>query len=259
MAALNFTDFAEEKVLDHTLRNLSYTPPTTVYAGLLSALNNDGQSVTELSGSGYARQAVTFSAASGGETTNSAQITYPVALEDWGSAAYVGIFDSLAGGNMLAWGEFSITKFISESAVFRIEASALDITAVGAFSLYLRNAILDHIFRNSTFTSPANVYIGIGATVDGLNTSISEPSGAAGYSRSSAVTFTSPGSGVSSNASSVSFLASGGNWGALDKIGIFDASSAGNLLYALDMDSSRSIFDTDGIDFDANAIEIRIK
>ena len=54
-----FTDFLENKIIDHMLRNQAYTPPTTVYVALFTTATTDAGGGTEVSGGAYARQAVT--------------------------------------------------------------------------------------------------------------------------------------------------------------------------------------------------------
>jgi hypothetical protein len=61
-----FTDYLENKIIDHMLRNQAYTPPSTVYVALFTTATGDDGSGTEVSGGSYARQAVTLGAASGG-------------------------------------------------------------------------------------------------------------------------------------------------------------------------------------------------
>ena len=64
MSALS--DYAENKILDHTLGTAAWTMPATVYLGLSVASIGDDASGTELSGNGYARQSISFASASSG-------------------------------------------------------------------------------------------------------------------------------------------------------------------------------------------------
>src|SRR3989304_6558665 len=69
------SDFLENELLDHVLGNAAYAAPATVYFGLYSVGPSDVGGGTELTGSGYARIAVTnnatnFPAASGGAKSN---------------------------------------------------------------------------------------------------------------------------------------------------------------------------------------------
>jgi hypothetical protein len=123
------SDHLENEILDHILSVGSYTMPSAVYLGLSVASMGDDASGTELSGSGYARQAVTFSAASGGTTSNSAAITFPTATGSWGSIGYWSLWDASSSGNMLLHGAFSSAKTIASGDVLRVSAGDLDITA----------------------------------------------------------------------------------------------------------------------------------
>ena len=96
------TDYLENALLNHTLRNVAYTPPVTVYVGLFTSPTSDAGGGTEVSGNAYARQAVTFAAPSGGACSNSNLITFPVATPSgWGTVTHAAIFDAVSGGNML--------------------------------------------------------------------------------------------------------------------------------------------------------------
>jgi hypothetical protein len=99
-----FSDYLENKLVDHTLRNVTYTPPATVYLALFTSTATLGQleanTITnEVTGGSYARQAVTFVAASSGGTSNSATITFaglPVATLN-----FVAVMDASTAGNIL--------------------------------------------------------------------------------------------------------------------------------------------------------------
>ena len=80
-----FSNYLENKVLDHVLRNTSYTSPTTVYVGLYTSDPTDAGSGTEVSGGSYARQSLSVTTASGGVVTSSADVTFPQATASWGS------------------------------------------------------------------------------------------------------------------------------------------------------------------------------
>ena len=80
-----------------------------------------------------------------------------------------------------------------------------------------------------------------------------------GYSRQAA-TFaaaSSPG-GTTSNTGDISFTASGGNWGTITHIGIFDASTSGNLLWHGAMTASKIVNDGDTLQFSTGNIDLTI-
>jgi hypothetical protein len=95
------SNFLEDKLIDHCFRNLTYAQAGIVYLALYSSDPTDADVGTELSGSGYARQAATFDAPSDGETQNTADIIYPVATANWTTVTHVGLRDAASGGNLL--------------------------------------------------------------------------------------------------------------------------------------------------------------
>lgn len=124
------SNYLELKVLDHILSTTAYTMPTGIYLALATGSFGEDASGTELSGSAYARQGdVAFAAASGGTTSNSANIEFPAATGSWGSVAYWALFDASSSGNMLIHGAFSAAKTIATGDILRINAGDLDITA----------------------------------------------------------------------------------------------------------------------------------
>ena len=106
-------------------------------------------------------------------------------------------------------------------------------------SNYLENALINATLRNTAYTSPSVVYVGLftsDPTDAGSGTEVSGGS----YART-AVTFGAPSNGTSTNSAAVEFPQATGNWGTITHIGILDASSLGNLLYHTALDSSKTI------------------
>jgi hypothetical protein len=124
----NISDYLEDKLLDHSLGTTSFTMPSTIRVALYTTNPTDADSGTEVSGGSYARTAATFSAASGGATTNSADITFPVATASWGTITHVGIRDASSGGNLLWHGALSASKTIDNGDQFKLAAGELDVT-----------------------------------------------------------------------------------------------------------------------------------
>ena len=126
----SLSDYAENKLLDHVLGTTSYTKPTT-YVALYTVAPSDSSAGTEVSNSGgssYARQAASFSAASGGTTSNSANIDFtnmPAC-----TVVAIGILDSgtIGAGNLLVWGTLATNKTLDLLDTLRIATGDLDIT-----------------------------------------------------------------------------------------------------------------------------------
>jgi len=123
-----FTDFMENKIIDHMLRAQAYTPPATVYVALFTAAPSDAGGGTEVSGGAYARQAVTLDAAEDGASENSADITFPQATADWGTITHLALMDALTGGNMLMHTPLDESKTVNNGDTFEINAGDLDVT-----------------------------------------------------------------------------------------------------------------------------------
>lgn len=99
----NLTTYTKNKLLDHILGTSSYTHPETVYVALFTTATGDAGTGTEMTYTGYARQAVACDAASGGAASNNAAITFPTvpAGENGGTASHFAIYDAPTNGNML--------------------------------------------------------------------------------------------------------------------------------------------------------------
>jgi len=106
-------------------------------------------------------------------------------------------------------------------------------------SNYLENAVINAVLRNTTYTSPATVYVGLftsDPTDAGSGTEVSGGS----YARV-AVTFGAPSNGVSTNSAAVEFPQCTSSWGTVTHIGIHDALTTGNLLFHTALDTSKAI------------------
>jgi hypothetical protein len=125
--ANNLSNFAENKLLDHILGTGAYTMPN-VYVALYTTDPTDADTGVEVTGGAYARQAVTFSVASGGATSNSAKVTFPTATASWGTITHIGLRDALTGGNLLWHGALSTSKAVAVDDTFEIGATKLSVS-----------------------------------------------------------------------------------------------------------------------------------
>jgi hypothetical protein len=99
----DFSNYAENAVGNHLLRNTSLTSPTLVYLALFTAVSDaEAGTGTEVSGGSYARQAVTFGAPTNGVFTNSSAVTFPAATGNWGTVSHCAIFDAVSTGNAIS-------------------------------------------------------------------------------------------------------------------------------------------------------------
>lgn len=107
------------------------------------------------------------------------------------------------------------------------------------FSNYLENAVINAVLRNTSYTSPTTVYVGLFTTDPTDAGSGTEVSGGS-YART-AVTFSAPSNGVTSNSADVEFPQATASWGSVTHIGIHDAASSGNLLFHTVLDTTKTI------------------
>ena len=107
------------------------------------------------------------------------------------------------------------------------------------FSNYLENALINAVLRNTSYTSPATVYVSLYTSDPTDADSGTEVSGGS-YART-AVTMGAPSNGVSTNSADVTFPTCTASWGTVSHIGIHDASTGGNLLFHTPLDTSKTI------------------
>lgn len=118
MAAM--TNYLENKLVDHVLRGVPYTAPTTTYAALLLAVPGEDGVLVEVTGAGYARVAITSntinwsgtqgagsttaSTGTSGTISNNTIIAFPAPAGNWGTVVAVALKDAATGGNTLLQG-----------------------------------------------------------------------------------------------------------------------------------------------------------
>lgn len=122
------SNYLENALINVTLRATSYTAPTTVYVALYTSDPTDADTGTEVSGTSYARQSVTFGSPSNGATTNSAAVEFPQAGGSWGTVTHIGIRDASTAGNLLYHTALDASKTIATGDVFRIASGSLSVT-----------------------------------------------------------------------------------------------------------------------------------
>lgn len=122
------SDYLENKILDHVLKNTAYTSPAAVYMGLFTATPSDAGGGTEVSGFNYGRTAITFGSAASGSSTNSADVVFPTPSGSWGAVTSFGVFDAATNGNLLYWGALSQTESPISGNIVKFLAGAITIT-----------------------------------------------------------------------------------------------------------------------------------
>jgi len=123
-------------------------------------------------------------------------------------------------------------------------------------SNYLENALINATLRATTYTSPATVYVALFTTDPTDANSGTEVSGGA-YART-AVTFAAPSNGVTTNSADVTFPTCTLAWGIVTHIGIYDASTSGNLLYHTPLDASKTVDTADIFKISSGSLSVTL-
>lgn len=145
---------------------------------------------------------------------------------------------------------------------------------MSAMSDYLENKLIDHLFRGVAFTAPAQLHVALYTAAPSDSGGGTEVSGgsyaraalapsAANWSATNSVGSTanpSAGtSGATSNNGAITYPAPTANWGVIVAFGIFDAASAGNLLFFGNLSASKTVNNGDAApSFAANALSITL-
>jgi len=126
------SNYLENKILDHVLTASAYTQPSRFLALFTGNPGEAGSFTNEISTSGtaYARQAVTFAAASSGSSATNATVTFPTATANWGTITHVAVVDgdTEGAGNVLFYGAVTTSKLIETGDTFQISSGNLTIS-----------------------------------------------------------------------------------------------------------------------------------
>jgi hypothetical protein len=95
------SNYLANAMINATVRNTAYSSPANVWVGLYSTAPTASTAGTELSGNGYSRQNVTFSAPSGGVANSNVSVTFSATGNAWQPAVATAILDKSTAGNIL--------------------------------------------------------------------------------------------------------------------------------------------------------------
>ena len=123
------TDYLQNAVANATLRNTAYTSPGNVYASLYSTSPTESTVGTEITGNGYSRQNVTFSAPSLGSLSSNVAVTFTCSGNNWPVVVAFGVTDASTSGNILYYSGISgRTVQVGDSVVFASGDITIQIT-----------------------------------------------------------------------------------------------------------------------------------
>ena len=142
---------------------------------------------------------------------------------------------------------------------------------MAAMSDFLENEIIDHIFRTGTYTAPTVIAVALFTAApsdSGGGTEVATGSyarvsvGASDTDWNATQGGTSGDSsgtgGLTDNASDITFPTATASWGTVTHVGIFDATSGGNLLFHGTLTASKTVDNGDTFKFTAGDLDITL-
>jgi hypothetical protein len=260
------SDYLELELLDHIF-NAAYTAPTTVYVSLYESDPGDDDSGTETSYTSYARQSITFAAASSRVVDQNALVTFPANTGSTVTITHWGLHDAVSAGNLMAHGAFGVSKQVNNGNTPSIASSEIDVTfSAGEISDYAANNLLDLAFRNQAFSAPDTYVALVTATVSDSDTgsTITEPSGN-GYARvqvningGSSPTWDIAAAGLVDNTHLIQMPTPTGSWGTVVGVAICDAATVGNLIGYDNAMGDQAIGVDDDVEFPIGDLDITL-
>lgn len=129
----------------------------------------------------------------------------------------------------------------------------------GSKADYLENKVLDHVLGASVYTAPATVYIALYTTAPtdaGGGVEVTGGSYARKSVTNNATNWPAAAGGSKTNGTDIVFVTATASWGTIVAFAIFDAVTAGNMLYWGDLSASRVIDNGDTAFFRAGTLVI---
>jgi hypothetical protein len=260
----SFSDYAEKKILDHIFGGAQFAVPSLYLGYFITDASEEGPG-TEPVGSGYERIAVdpSYWLAS---TTQMVQNTKDIICQRTtgyhGDVVGIGLFDSSVGGNFLCYfpAESSVLVEGRDSLVI-LNGGLVHQFSPGGFSNYLKNAVLNHLYKGIPLPIFPTLFIGYMSTAPSDVAPGAEPSGG-GYIRqaiaNNSVNFSATGGGIKKTATTVQFPIASAPQGEAAHLGFWSAVSGGQFLSYGALNPSRSIDISDQLIFLAGDIKVTL-
>ena len=128
---------------------------------------------------------------------------------------------------------------------------------MAGFTTYTQQKVLDHIHGNGAFTAPTP-YVGLFTAAPSDAGGGTEVSGGS-YARVNANTSFGSASGTAiANDGAITFPTASASWGTVTHFGVFDASTAGNLLYWGALSVSKAVGSGDTASFAIGELDVTL-
>ena len=130
---------------------------------------------------------------------------------------------------------------------------------MAGFSDYLENKVLLHVFGGTSYTAPGTLYVALFTSAPSDTGGGTECSGGS-YARKSMPAMTVSGTSptTATNGAAVEFATATGAWGTVTHVGIYDASSSGNLLCWAALTTPKAVTSGDVFRFNAGELDVTL-
>lgn len=128
---MSFSNYLENKILNHIAGKATYTPETWHIALSTADPGEDGSAIAEPSGNGYARVQTApadWNTSTAGLLDNANVISFPEATGSWGTITHFAIFSASSGGNFLGSGALTESKAIGSGDTLKFAAGDCNVT-----------------------------------------------------------------------------------------------------------------------------------
>lgn len=243
-----YTNYTEAKIHNRMLNaqtDSDWAAISSVYVGLFTAAPSDTGGGTEVTGGSYARVQVTagFTVTSGGSASNTSDVSFPSATADWGTVTHFGVFDASSAGNLLLWGALTESRIVNNGSQVKFLAGELQFDHTGGLTDYSEGKILNRVLNAQSQTqwpTISSVYLAL-FTVSPDDTGGGTEVTGGSYERKQVTAGFTVSNGDATNTADQAFVQATANWGTVVAVGIFDASTSGNLLWYGALTESRTV------------------
>lgn len=127
---------------------------------------------------------------------------------------------------------------------------------MAGMSDYLENKILNYVLKGTAYAAPSAIYVAL-FTADPTDAGTGTEVTGGAYARQ-AITFNTATIGSSATSVDVLFPIASAAWGTVTHIGLYDAATAGNLLFSSALTTSKTVASGDQIKVAAGDVTVTL-
>jgi len=255
------------KLLDHVLENVAYTPPSTVHLAL--HVGDPGETgANECNYTGYGvRPTIAFGTAGSPTlrriTQTAVAVAFPQCTGTGNNATHWGVWSAATGGEFMAGGLLTNPLNIVNGNTPSVGASQVavyfDPGTTASITNYLVHKLLDQAFRNQPYTQPV-ISVALFTATSSDTTPGTEVANSNNYGRKLTPNWDTSVNGASQNTDLILFNTPSGSWGTVVSQALMDSNThgAGNMLFYGNDVVDQTINANDTVQFVIGALDIAL-